>query len=285
MDENGAVSEGYDTHSDYMDWARERAAARSREIEQALRDSLRDFIEPAELSVLSFRMTDRQLATALVQAPKILKPLLAACNLASRAIERDLGIKNVNTYAPRLNEAQSLAIAAYIKEFVPDQISIAALVELDRHFFVDKTIRQNKGRWEKSILAALRDVTGCDFKKRMFESGGDKFELDGAYPIEGPIEYGIDVKRIEARRDIHKRSDEVVNKATKFKRTYPTGKFGAVVYYPFAEEHGKVRKRMRSRHVDGVAFASPDVEDIRRAIEELTAKLGFPQDHARPGLS
>lgn len=43
------------------------------------------------------------------------------------------------------------------------------------------------------------------------------------------IEHAVDVKRIEARRDIHKRCDEIVNKAAKFKRNYPRGTFIAFI--------------------------------------------------------
>jgi hypothetical protein len=37
------------------------------------------------------------LAQAIHQNPLILKALVAACNIATRAIEHDLGIKNVDT--------------------------------------------------------------------------------------------------------------------------------------------------------------------------------------------
>lgn len=56
------------------------------------------------------------------------------------------------------------------------------------------------------------------------------------------------MKRIEARRDIHKRCDEIVRKAVKLKQIYPKVKFGAVIYYPFIDEH-QYRTR-RSRSVD-----------------------------------
>ena len=48
------------------------------------------------------------------------------------------------------------------------------------------------------------------------------------------------MKRIEARRDIHKRCDEIVNKAFNFKHAFRGGKFGAMIYYPFVDEHANI---------------------------------------------
>jgi hypothetical protein len=44
------------------------------------------------------------------------------------------------------------------------------------------------------------------------------------------VHIGIDIKRIEARQDIHKRCDEIVNKAAKLKAVFRKAKFGAVIY-------------------------------------------------------
>ena len=56
--------------------------------------------------------------------------------------------------------------------------------------------------------------------KRSFKWEGDSYEIDAASPIitGADIRYAIDIKRIEARRDIHKRSDEIVNKAVAYVR-------------------------------------------------------------------
>jgi hypothetical protein len=70
---------------------------------------------------------------------------------------------------------------------------------------------------------------------------------------------GVDVKRIGSPRDNHKRLDEIVNKAVKFKKKYPAGKFGAVIYHPFEpSSHATIMARMLSTDVDGVAFPSGD---------------------------
>ena len=67
------------------------------------------------------------------------------------------------------------------------------------------------------------------FKKRKFAYNNNEYEIDAAYPIEGDIIVGIDVKRIEARRDTHKRCDEIVNKANKLKAAFPYSYFIAAI--------------------------------------------------------
>ena len=110
---------GYGTHADYMDWVKDDANSRKTEIENALRKAFSDFIETREVEVIVFSsMSALDLAKAITNHPLILKPLLAACNIAARAIERDLSIKNVDTYSPRLNEDQVKVIAGYIKPFL-----------------------------------------------------------------------------------------------------------------------------------------------------------------------
>ena len=93
----------------------------------------------------------------------------------------------------------------------------------------------------------------------------EDFELDAACPRTGPISVAVDVKRIEARRDIHKRCDEIVNKAAKFKGVYPDGKFVAFIYYPFTDEHTNVANRLKSEDIDVVVFASEHPDSVRNA--------------------
>jgi len=107
------------------------------------------------------------------------------------------------------------------------------------------------------------------FKKRKFAVNDQKFELDAASPIEGKIQIGVDVKRIEARRDIHKRCDEILNKASKFKATFPDGKFAAVIYYPFVDEHLNVQSRLKSTLIDIVVFAGTQTESTNNAVQTL----------------
>jgi hypothetical protein len=68
--------------------------------------------------------------------------------------------------------------------------------------YIDKEIRKGKGRWEQKILEALNRFGGAQFKKRTFMAKKEIYELDAACPASGDIEIGIDVKRIEAKRDI-----------------------------------------------------------------------------------
>jgi len=104
-------------------------------------------------------------------------------------------------------------IAGYIKPFLPSYLEIPAISQIDRIAFIDKEIRKGKGRWEKKILESLDRFGSLQFHKRMFVAEEEQFELDAASPKSGDIKVGIDIKRIEARRDTHKRSDEIINKA------------------------------------------------------------------------
>jgi hypothetical protein len=266
----------YGSHADYMDWVKDEADLRLEAIEKALREAFSDFIEKREVEVVVFSsMTAYDLAKAIINQPLILKPLLAACNIAARAIERDLSIKNVNTYKPRLSVDQVNIIAGYIKPFLPSYLEIPTLSRVDRVAFIDKEIRKGKGRWEKKVLDSLNRFSDLQFQKRMFIAEGEQFELDAATPNSGEIEVGIDIKRIEARRDIHKRCDEIVNKAAKLNSTFPSSKFGAVVYYPFIEEHINIQNRLRSDNINGVVFASETEVSIENAVKMLLAALGL----------
>ncbi len=266
----------YGSHADYMRWVKADADARNAELQAGIHRAFAGFIEVRPLEVINFSaMTALDLAAAIQAEPGILKPLMACCNVAGRAIERDLDIRGLDTYTPHLSEVQSAAIAGYLKPFLPLELSVSALSELDRHFFVDKEIRARKGRWELAVLAALNAHAGCAFRKRRFTVAGESFEIDAAFPPTGKIQVAIDIKRIEARRDIHKRSDEIVNKAARLKRRFPRAVFAAVIYYPFTTEHVNVRSRLESRYVDAVCFASQGEEQIHVAVGLLVDQLGL----------
>lgn len=264
----------YSTHADYMRKVSAEAEARKTEVVKALRSAFADFIESRPTDVILFSgMSVMDLAKAIQAQPLVLKPLIATCNIAGRAIERDLDIKNVDTYQPVLTLEQAAAIAGYLKPFLPDYLELPALAHLDKIHFVDKEIRKGKGQWEKKIAAALEQYHGKPFKKRKFVCRGDEFELDAATPLTGAIDIGVDVKRIEARRDIHKRCDEIVNKATKLKKTYRRARFAAVIYYPFIDEHSNIQSRLRSTHIDAVVFASDDDTSINNAVQHVLAQF------------
>lgn len=269
------MPDGYGSHADFMSWVIEDARTRQEAIEQALRDAFVDFIETRQVEVIIFSdVSVIALANAIMRYPSILKPLVAICNIAARAIERDLQIRNVDTYSPRLTEQQASAIAGYIKPFLPPYIEIPVLSNLDRVAFIDKEIRKVKGRWEQRIIKALNRFGSVQFKKRKFMVDGEEFELDAATPYEGPIQIGIDIKRIEARRDIHKRCDEIVNKAAKLKSVFPEAKFAAVIYYPFIDEHINIQNRLSSEKIDAISFASESRNSIENATRMLLARLG-----------
>lgn len=265
----------YGSHWDYVSWVAADAKARHQAVEQSLREVFSNFIETRQVEVILFaQMSVLDLANALMASPLVLKPLLVACNIASRAIERDLQIRNLDTYHPTLTEQMAFAIAGYIKPFLPEYLEIPALSALDRVAFVDKEIRKIKGRWEGRIRETLNRFSLLPFKKRKFIVNNQEFELDAAAPDDGPIQIGIDIKRIEARRDIHKRCDEIVNKAAQFKLAFANGKFAAIIYYPFIEEHINIQNRLSSQSVDAIAFASDSSDSVENAVRMLLAGLG-----------
>jgi hypothetical protein len=265
---------GYGSHADYMLWVKSDADHRQALIEQALRQGFSDFIERRDVDVVVFSgMSALSLSKAILAQPLVLKALLASCNIAARAIERDLGIKNVDTYSPRVSRDEAKVLAGYIKPFLPAYLEIPTLACIDRVAFIDKEIRKGKGRWERKIVEALNSFARLRFRKRSFTVGGERFELDAAAPPSGDIELGIDVKRIEARRDIHKRCDEIVNKAAKLKAAFPMSKFGAVVYYPFIDEQVNIQNRLRSGNIDSIVFASQEDESIENAVRMLLSIL------------
>lgn len=251
-----------------------QVAARQKEVESALRAAFAKAIRREEVEVIVFSdIKPEVLGDAIFQFPIVLKPLLAASSIAARAIERDLHIRNLDTYNPRLTRDQALMIAGYIKPYLPAAAPLPSLSYLDRAQFIDKEVRKGKGQWERSIRDALNRLATITFKKRKFEWRGEVYELDAAAPETGPIAYAIDIKRIEARRDIHKRSDEIVSKADRFKRVFPSGKFGTVIYYPFTQEHSNIQDRLRSDNIDSVVFASEAEESIANAVALLLAKF------------
>lgn len=268
------MPDGYGSHVDYMAWVSADADARQQAVENALRQAFLPFIEKREVEVVVFsNMSALDLAQAIIAHPLILKSLLACCNIAARGIERDLEIKNLDTYSPRIDADHAKVMAGYIKPFLPAYLELPVLSRIDRVSYIDKEIRKGKGRWEKRILQALNRHGDTPFRKRMFEVGGEQFELDAATPERGDIQIAVDVKRIEARRDIHKRCDEIVNKANKLKSAFPNAKFGAVLYYPFVDEHVNIHSRLRSPDVDGIVFASELDDSIENAVKLLLPLL------------
>jgi hypothetical protein len=173
-----------------------------------------------------------------------------------------------------LSREQALSISGYIKPFLPDSLPLPTLTELDRVMFADKEIRKIKGQWEGIVIRALNAYSNLTFKKCKFQHNSQAFELDAAAKDTlGNILHAVDIKRIEARRDIHKRTDEIVNKGSHFKAVYPKANFGAVIYYPFIAEHGNVRDRLQSPYVDSVVFAGASKDSVITAVKLLLGKF------------
>jgi hypothetical protein len=265
----------HESHAELMAKAAEAAAGRQVVVEQALRDAFSHFIEERSVEVVKFsEMNAEELAGCLIAYPLILKPLIASCNVAARAIERDIGIKNLNTYLPILTKRQAVLVAEYIMPFLPPDLEIVAMSHLDRVEFIDKEIRMGKGRWEQLVTNALTKYSREPFRKRKFIANDKPYELDAASPPTGAITVGVDVKRIEARRDIHKRIDEIAQKAVKFKQIYPEGKFGAIIYYPFIAEYENIKSRLDTPEVDAVLFAGKLQAAIENAAISLLTQFG-----------
>ena len=246
------------------------------QIESSLIAAYNTVLEYREVPFIRFGdLNAEELAKAFVAHPLIIKPTLCCVNVAQRAISRDLGF-DFDTYSEKISAEQARILAGYIKPFLPPAIAVPALVELDRYFWTDKELRAAKGNWERTITEAINRAATVVFRKRKFLSDREEFEIDAAYPAKGePIEVGVDVKRIESRRDIHKRADEIINKATKFKKTYPKGKFVALVYYPFPTQHVNAQSRLHSANIDAVFFAGETLSSIDNSVEMMLGKLGL----------
>jgi len=266
--------EGYGSQKDYMEWVKDSADERNLKIRNSLKIAFKDFIETKEVEIIVFSdMTSSDIGLSILNHPNVLKPILSICNIAARAIERDLGIRDLDTYNPNISRDKAMQIAGYLKQFLPPYAEIPTLTRIDRVYFVDKKIRKRKGKWEKTIIHYLNEISGNVFKKRLFECSGDKFEIDAAYPKTGSILIGIDIKRVEAKRDIPKRTDEIVNKANKLKLAYPNSYFIAIIYYPFVDQHINVENRLKSDNIDEVIFASQSEDNILNACQMLFSSI------------
>jgi hypothetical protein len=92
------MPKGYDSHADYMGWVKTDADARAVEVRATLIRAFAKFVEVREIEVIDFSaMTAMDLAAAIQTEPSILKPLMACCNVAGRAVERDLDILGLDT--------------------------------------------------------------------------------------------------------------------------------------------------------------------------------------------
>ncbi|MEC1645121.1 hypothetical protein [Bacillus halotolerans] len=266
--------EEYSSHREQVEQV-EGVLERSNQLQETLITAFEDYVFLKEVPFINFgSMNAQELAEAFKSYPIIVKSLLACVNVAGRAVKRDLDI-SLDTYKGKLTEEKAGILAGYIKPMLPNELAIPALCELDRWFYVDKEIRKFKGSWEKSIVLAFNNNSDSEFKKRKFKSGEDQYELDVASPVEGEIKIGVDIKRIESTRDIHKRADEIINKAIKFKKTYPQGKFFTIIYYPFPSEHLSLKTRLTDENIDGIYFAGESFSSVEQQVKYILSEINL----------
>src|SRR5881392_2581247 len=109
-----SVPRGYGTHADFLDMVRESATKRAEAIQAELREAFRRFVKEEPVQVIQLAdITAQDLAQILKHHPLVLKPLVIAANVAARALERDLGIADVDTYEPNLSSDETSVIAGY----------------------------------------------------------------------------------------------------------------------------------------------------------------------------
>lgn len=267
--------EEYSNHKRQLERSRP-PESRVADLEAALLSAFKGFIQLQEIPVILFDdLSVDELTTAFHRYPIIIKPILTSVNVAQRALKRDLNL-DFDTYSLSVSERVAAQIAGYIKPFLPKFLAVPALLELDRYAWTDKQMRQGKGAWEQTVTKIINADSNRRFRKRKFSCNGELFEIDAAYPAsDGPIEVAIDVKRIESQRDIHKRADEIINKATKYKESHQNGKFFAIVYYPFPTQHTNVRNRLQHPNIDQIYFAGETASSIKDAVDLLMGYLGF----------
>jgi hypothetical protein len=245
-------------------------------LQAELLEAYKGVLEYREVPFIRFGdMNASELAEAFKKHPSIIKPTLCCVNVAQRAIKRDLGV-DINTYGSQISDHHATLLAAYIKPMLPELMAVPALMELDRYFWTDKEMRAQKGNWEKIVTRSISTAAAVEFKKRRFTYEGESFELDAAYPATGEsIDIGVDVKRIESPRDIHKRTDEIINKSIKFKGAFPDGRFYAVVYFPFPAQHLNLSSRLQSQSIDGVYFAGETESSVTNATGIMVGAMGL----------
>ncbi len=259
---------------DYILDGKVDANTRQKEIDGFLEETFKEFISEIPTKIIHLKAIDQdRLADMLLMKPAILKSLCISANVAKRAFWKDLGI-NINMYHPRLSPAIARKVAEYLKPILPDEIALDTLSYLDRIEYVDKTVRAAKGNWEKQIVSELSKQGPGKFKKRQFLSNGEKYELDAAYPAKGddPILIGVDVKQISSPMDIHKRSDEIINRAKHLKAEYPDSFFAAVVHYPYDEKLDHLKSRLSESNIDVCKFCTEDEQSIVGAVKDIIAK-------------
>ncbi len=249
--------------------------SRDKSLAQAISVAFAGAIEERTIQYVLFdQVSAKQLAEAFAEQPIIIKPICALVNVASRAIKRDL-LLTINMYGKKLALSKASLLAGYIKPMLPKDVAVPALLTLDQTAWLEKQLRATKGNWEARFSTILNQFASVEFRKRRFTQDNEQYELDAAYPAKGDqVRYAIDIKRIESPRDIHKRCDEIANKALHLKLAHVDAQFFAIVYYPFPSEHGNVRSRLNNSKVDTTYFAGETDESLKQAAKLLLSSIG-----------
>lgn len=209
------------------------------------------------------------LAKAFFNCPNLIKAISSSVNLESRVVKHELEM-NSDTFTKSISTDTAGILAGYINAMHSKEMTVSALVELGRCFWTDKQMCKNKCKWEKKIPNA----SALKFKKHKILFGSEEYELDATTPEAGEnIDLGIDVKRIEAKQYIHKRIDEFVNKASKFKACLPTSNFFAVVYYTFPFNPTNLQTRNASSDINRVFFTDESIFSIQSTVEHLSSMI------------
>ncbi len=271
MSDSGDIT--YGTEVDYSRRVSTGVTKRKETVRKLLHKVFQAYLKTRDEDLIDFsEMDTTRLAQILHEFPGVLKPLLAFGGIGSRAIQRDLKMAHLDTYSPRITLEESGKIAGLLNSFLSGLVLVETLVEMDRAEFADKEKRRMKGAWEGLVRDTFATESGEAFVKRRFGKRKE-FEIDVAYPDTGPIQIAVDVKRIEARRDHQKRSDEIINKAASLKKLYPSAKFAAFVYYPF--DHEEVEARLSGTQIDLVVFAGENEDSVRKATRQVITRFRF----------
>lgn len=231
---------------------------RNKEVEDALRKAFSSHIERKKSSYSFLQDVVDELATAIIRYQG-LKPLLASCNIAAPNCWVDLGIKILTHMALSLDRNKGYALAGYLMPEPPYVGNPFSLLLLDKVSYVDKEVPEVEGAVGKQFCRLALSKNG--FKKRKFIPEGEEYEIDAAHQKAGSIKIGIDIKRIEARRDTHKAMRRIVNKANKFKKPiqFLLCRFYLLPFHRWTCEHSE---QIESIKIDLVVFASQDKENI-----------------------
>jgi len=276
MPNSSSPSSHYSNHADQRETALP-SPERFKELSDALSAAFERHSNEVPRHVISFEQVSvDELADGFMKYPIMVKSILAAVNVAQRAVKRDLGF-DLDTYATKIKPDKAKALAAYIKPLLPSELAFDAILMLDHFFWVDKEMRAGKGRWESRLLDLLNKHSTRAFKKRKFRHEGGAFEIDAACPVTGEIRIGVDVKRFESPRDFHKRGDEITQKVSHLRDVLPDARFYAVLYYPFPSRHGEVLQRYDGQGIDAILFAGESEESLLLAVKRILSDNGLLQ--------